>query len=303
MFPTWEGLQRDIVPDDGPRCNRIRVQRRHISRPATHLRADEPRLTGCDMGLFGAAESVSDQAHGWQSVGVFSGTLRGPRGARIPLGDDKSRERLLALDQTAFPSSMPAMRNAQRMLVDTAVLGLAFCVGCTAPARTGDPLAHTFATTDKGQCEWLWEASQSVLRENRFVLDRVDRRSGVISTHPETSQQFFEFWRHDVEVPYDSWEATLRTVRRSVRIDVDFDVEASASELTIAVRRERFATPERQFNNSIAAFRAFGNDLPGAQTGRPVSTADNYWINDGRDLEMERYLLEKIIARTGGEAR
>ena len=194
------------------------------------------------------------------------------------------------------------MRNARQMLVDTAVLGLVFCAGCAAPARTGAPLAHTFATTDKGQCEWLWEASQSVLRENRFVLDRVDRRAGVISTHPETSQQFFEFWRHDVDVPYDSWEATLRTVRRSVRIDVESDVEAGTSKLTIAVRRERFATPERQFNNSIAAFRAFGDELPEVQTGRPVTTADNYWIADGRDLNMERYLLDKIIARTGGEA-
>lgn len=181
-----------------------------------------------------------------------------------------------------------------------ALLGFAWCGGCAAPARTGEPTAQTFAVADDAQRETLWEAIQDVLRARRFALDRVDRRAGVLNTHPVTTQYCFEAWRRDVATAYDFWEATLRTVRRSAEIGIAYDEQAGAATVTVAVHRERLASPERQYNNSIAAFRMFSDTLPAEATGQRLTPADDYWIEDGRDLALERALLDQIIAYAGG---
>jgi hypothetical protein len=115
-----------------------------------------------------------------------------------------------------------------------------------------------------------------------------------------TSGQFFEFWRHDTDTPYDTWEATATTIRRYVTIETSFDEEYGETRLTLTVNRERLSKPERQFNHSMAAFRMFADELPTVATGRPAGADDEYWVPAGRDLAMEQYLLDTIVRRAGG---
>lgn len=49
--------------------------------------------------------------------------------------------------------------------------------------------------------------------------------------------------------------------------------------------------------------RPFADTLPAEATGRPVSSADDYWIPADRDLAMEHRLLNAIIARNRDLAR
>lgn len=171
--------------------------------------------------------------------------------------------------------------------------------GCQRPVQTAEPLSQQVALVDEAQFDALWESCQEVLRRHRFRLDRVDRRSGTITTFPETSQGFFEFWRHDVDTSYDLLESTLRTVRRLAVVQVDRDEPAGSGQVTVTIFRETFATPERQFNNSAATLRIFGATLPGV-AGEPMLTrADDYWIADGRDANMENRLVERILRRAG----
>lgn len=170
--------------------------------------------------------------------------------------------------------------------------------GCSAPERTGPVTLRTFEDVGDAQREVLWNAAQDVLREHHFRLDRVDRRAGIIQTYPQTSQHAFEFWRKDVDTAYDFLEASMRTVRRSV--EVGLAPAESGDALTVTVRREYYSTPERQFNSSVAALRMFTTDLPRADTGERITAADSYWIDAGRDPDMEAYLLGKIVARAGG---
>jgi hypothetical protein len=167
--------------------------------------------------------------------------------------------------------------------------------GCTSPSAAVEQTSHTFLAPNDAHDDRLWQASQDVLREHYFRIDRLDRRAGIISTHPETAQHFFEFWRRDVNTPLDFCEASLRTLRRRAIVQLQATVDSPESVLTVTVLRELFSTPERQFDNSIAALRMFDNDLPGERTGRPVSRADDYWISDGRDPAMEHHLLDRII--------
>jgi hypothetical protein len=63
------------------------------------------------------------------------------------------------------------------------------------------------------------------------------------------------------------------------------------------VNKERLSAPERQYNNSAAVLRMYGSDLPG-EAGEPRLTfQDDYWIDDGRDGAMERWILRKIAER------
>jgi hypothetical protein len=84
-----------------------------------------------------------------------------------------------------------------------------------------------------------------------------------------------------------------------VVVQVDRADGGQAGKVAVTVYRETFATPERQFNNSAATLRIFGETLPGV-AGEPLLTrAHDYWIDAGRDGVMERRLLDRILARAG----
>jgi hypothetical protein len=196
-----------------------------------------------------------------------------------------------------------------REVIGVVLVGGVLIAGCAAPQRHGPAVTRSFDNLSAEQRDTLWDAAQVVLREHHFRLDRVDRRAGLISTTPQTSQHAFEFWRKDTDTAHDFLEASLRTVRRSVEVAVSpAEVNAGEDEavadaadamVTVTVRREYFCTPERQFNSSIAALRMFGNELPRADTGERIIPTDTYWIDAGRDLALERYLLGEILRRGG----
>lgn len=189
-----------------------------------------------------------------------------------------------------------SLRRHVRLLVVLSHTVLA--VGCLGPRRdeyqTTQPLtiANRSAEADR-----LWEAIKETLREHRFRLDRVDRRAGVITTLPTASQHFFEFWRHDVDNRPDFWEATLNPLRRWVSVTVTRGVDGAWTRLAVAVHKERLSSPDRQFNNTGAAYQYFGDSLPSTAGLVRVTAEHDAWIDEGRDPAMEEYLLGKLLER------
>jgi hypothetical protein len=178
------------------------------------------------------------------------------------------------------------------------LVGLVAAGGCHQPLAPAGRTAERFLVADEQQFDSLWDACQTVLRRDRFRLDRVDRLAGTITTYPTTSQQFFEFWRHDVDTAHDLARASLTTERRRVTVQVD---RAKANPLDclvcVTVNKERLSAPERQYNNSAAVLRLYASDLPG-EGGEPRLTRQNdYWIDEGRDGAMERWILRRIAGR------
>lgn len=170
--------------------------------------------------------------------------------------------------------------------------------GCAGPRKAG--YAESLPLTrfdDREQSDRLWHAVEDTLRCEGFQLDRVDRRAGTITTLPETSQQFFEFWRHDVRTSRDLWEATLNPIRRWV--EVSQEAEANQTVLRVVVHKQRLSSPDRQFNSTIAAYRYFDEALP-STTGLIRPTGEyNQWLDIGRDADMEDHLLRVIGGRAG----
>ncbi len=168
--------------------------------------------------------------------------------------------------------------------------------GCQQPVVPEQ--ASTLAMRADGELAFtrLWESCLDVLRAQRFRIDREDLRAGVITTFPETSQQFFEFWRHDVDTAYDFAEASLRTVRRRVTVQLTPAVQPGTYELTVTVDKERMHLPERQVTNAAAALRIFGTGLP-STAGLPVGKEPATWTFESRDYALEQRLCGLIHAQ------
>jgi len=131
-------------------------------------------------------------------------------------------------------------------------------MGCLGPRRNDYHSSRPLTVVDPSpQADRIWESAQDALRHHRFRLDRVDRRAGIITTIPETSQSLVEFWRHDVDTWPDLWEATLNPIRRWVEVIVSRREESRWSELAIVVHKERLSSPDRQFKHrcSLSVFR------------------------------------------------
>jgi hypothetical protein len=174
------------------------------------------------------------------------------------------------------------------------ITGLAICSSsCLRPHRseqTADlPEARAVATQD-GDC--LWESVQDTLRRAGYRLDRVDKEAGIVTTMPETSQHFFEVWRHDVNTRSDLWEASLNPIRRWVEVKV-----AGGNEVSVVVHKERLSSLDRQFNSTGAAYQYFGENLPSTTGKERVTAEDDRWVDRGRDPVMEAYVLEVILER------
>lgn len=156
-------------------------------------------------------------------------------------------------------------------------------------SKSNDP-TQTQMTGFSGDC--VWEAAQETLRRQGYKLDRVDREAGVITTLPETSKHFFEFWRHDVDTRADFWEATFIPMRRW--IEVTIGSAAHASEVNVVVHKEQLSSLDRQFNSSGAALQYFGENLPSTTGKEKITAEDDRWIDRGRDPAMEQYVLAAI---------
>ena len=183
-----------------------------------------------------------------------------------------------------------------QLLAIVAAVGLT--VSCLGPKRTDYVTARQVSVAHQSEdADQLWTAIQETLRRNRFRLDRVDRRTGVISTMPTASQHFFEFWRHDVDTREDFWEATLNPMRRWAEVSVTCGPDNTWQELAVVVHKERLSSPDRQFNSTGAAYEYFGDDLPSTTGPVEVTAEDDRWLDLGRDPAMEDYLLRAIFER------
>jgi len=170
--------------------------------------------------------------------------------------------------------------------------------GCAKP-RHGELLsARAIVVVEpSAEADGVWEAIQDTLRRHRFQLDRVDRAAGVITTMPETSQHYFEFWRDDVATTRDAWEASLNPIRRWVEVTLSPAGEGTWSGISVAVYKERLSSPDRQFNSTGAAYQYFGDSLPSTTGHYRVTVEHDRWLSLGRDPAMEDRLLREIIER------
>ena len=191
------------------------------------------------------------------------------------------------------------MRIRVLSCVSTALAAVAM-LGCAGPQRADYVSSCRLSVSGQSeQADEVWGAVQETLRRHRLRLDRVDRRAGVITTKPEMSQHFFEIWRTDVATRHDFWEATINPIRRWVEVRVSRDQAENWGRLAVVVHKQRFSSPDRQFNSTGAAYQYFGDSLPSTTGLARVTPRQDRWLDLGRDAAMEDYLLEQILDAAG----
>lgn len=125
----------------------------------------------------------------------------------------------------------------------------------------------------------------------------MDRAAGVITTQPQTSQHWFEFWRSDVATFRDAMESSLNPIRRWAEVTFTREEDGTWSEVAVVVHKERLSSPDRQFNSTGSAYQYFGDSLPATTGHYRVTISDDRWLDLGRDAAMEDRLLREITRR------
>jgi len=170
--------------------------------------------------------------------------------------------------------------------------------GCQQPIQPEGPSATQLTGAD---FEQLWQTGLEVLRRYNFRPDRQDRRAGVITTHPTTSAQWFEFWRPEVGGDFQAAEANLHTVRRQATVHIRPAAEQGQIYVSTQVDVYRYSAPERQVTTASGALQIFGEKLPTAEGEMGPQAAAAYWVPLGRDSRLEDELLRRIAWHVGSD--
>ena len=142
----------------------------------------------------------------------------------------------------------------------------------------------------------LWDAAESASRDLLFKIDRRDRRSGVLTTEPLVSAQWFEPWRREVQTIDNLADSSVATIRRTVRYE--FQKQAETYILVPKVLVERQAIAERRVSGALSRlyFRRDRelNSYGTRETDAGVYIPESYWYPIGRDAGLEAHLVERI---------
>ncbi len=135
--------------------------------------------------------------------------------------------------------------------------------------------------------EALWQASLRTLQRYHFVIDRTDRRAGVIETFPMTAQQWFEFWRDDAVTGKDLLEGSLQGVKRQARVRI---VPEQAPGATTAPGAATRPAQPRQYRLSVeVVILREGEEISITQT---IDGCDMFLL-PGSEERSRRHLLER----------
>ena len=165
--------------------------------------------------------------------------------------------------------------------------------GCQAPPQANGPTRAIVRVSDR---DAFLDSMMTVLREHDFPPDQLDRRGGTLVTEPSTSGQWFEIWRSDVHGAYQILESSLHTLRRIVTVHVSPSVAdgEDAYDLVVEVDKQRLSAAERQITTSSGLLSIYSERVPTIEGKRGAGSALVRWIDAGRDVLLENYLLGRF---------
>ena len=180
------------------------------------------------------------------------------------------------------------MKSLQIILLTAAF----FSTGCI---PTGGPVASPADVADEN-FNAVWDATNEVLRKYRFIIDRADRREGVITTFPMIGRHWFEFWRKDAATRRDLAEGTIHTIYRQVTVNIRRQADGKKYLAAVRVLTSRSDLPNPQVTSTSEAYDLFTNpDIPrlASLTGLG-SNIGSKSVPIGRDENLENILQREI---------
>ncbi len=169
--------------------------------------------------------------------------------------------------------------------------------GCQVPPQPTGPTLSTVPIQTPEQVNRLWESVENTLLAFNFDVDRRDRVSGIMTTYPETSTNWFELWRVQPAPAYYWWESNLHTIQRQTEVYIRQAPSPGSYELEVKVDRYRRSMEERQVDNAAAAMRLYSGQAPTLSGQMRTPAESSYWVRLGRDGHMEQAILDAIVKR------
>lgn len=207
----------------------------------------------------------------------------------------------------------------------TATFALVLAAGCLAGCSWFKPIVPAPATGD-AEFNATWEASLAALKEYRFVIDREDRRAGVITTQPMVGRHWFELWRPDAATRFARAEGTLQTIYRQATVIVRRQEETATGQDTrpaetaptetqtapsgdrpggyvaeVIVKTQRSDKPDLQITSTAEAHLMFvapeslgRSPTLGEPQAQMESEPGSHLVDLGRDEALERRIAARI---------
>lgn len=170
-------------------------------------------------------------------------------------------------------------------------IALCFLAGCGSNGQNEITEKICFGGIKKSQA---MEVGQEILGRLHFAVAKVDADSGYIRSRPLAGAQFFEFWRKDNVGRFNSAEANLHSIRRTVELNVT-ELEAKVCiDCDVNVQRLSLSDPgisERSVGrNSLSQTRA-GTAKMG------LNYKNKTWIDLENDKKLASLILKQIENR------
>ena len=172
-----------------------------------------------------------------------------------------------------------------------APLGSAGCA-TVSQAIAPRPVCDNPLVVPSDDLEAVWKQTVVALDEY-FEIRSENRLARTIVTDPVISATLLEPWRGDSPTLYARFEASLQTIRRLARVQIE-PVPGRGYSVKVEVLKELedLSRPDR----SAPGRAVFNNDFPVNRTREIVGPvpAANQWIPRGRDTELEQVILNRI---------
>jgi hypothetical protein len=136
-------------------------------------------------------------------------------------------------------------------------------------------------------------ASEMVLKDMQFSIDKMDRQLGYIKTKPLQGSQVFEFWKSDSVGAYNTAESNIHTVRRTIELQIQ--EENQQMYLVCKADTERLSLSQPVDSASSVKYDKFGDRQRKSGTVKiKMPTKDSEWVYLGQDPMLENAVLERI---------
>ncbi len=140
----------------------------------------------------------------------------------------------------------------------------------------------------------VMEVCEDILVRKQFVIEKYDLENGFIKTRPLSGKQVFELWRSDNAGSFNSAEANIQSIQRSVVINILESENQLCIDCDVSV--QRLSIPEKEIEGMGQTAGIFTHSSSSLQRLRlkGQQKEDMAWIDLGSDGALESVILEQI---------
>ena len=144
------------------------------------------------------------------------------------------------------------------------------------------------------------KAADGALGKMGFSIDKADYEGGYLRTKPLPAGQWFEFWQKDNVGAFNTSEASIQNIRRTVEIETT--KRSGMICLDCSVKTERLSLSQDPNNSQEIVQDRFSDSRTFlANEELELTSEKQQWINLGEDEPLRAEILKRIEKQLTGK--